>query len=299
MRTQPVAAAQAATPMPVSPYPRNMLSLPCKFGAMCYRPNCYFSHPSRVAAAAPPCRYGARCNAFEDCGFAHPKVCQTERLPEHARAALLSQGDRVIDEIRRRTQCSARVVEDDEETAALAAEDEIVVTIEGPCDDALDTAKACEALDAAKELLHWAAYVTRLPHVEVLVEKHRGWLRKRLKKYKLKKKERKHCRRAAADELEALRATPEPAPPRTFDRAEWEAFVKRPPSPGWAAAAFCPPRLGRKRRRDYEDYDCHNLDGGGYYGGYGSADEYELLCQGVKPWDEDAGDVLAALSEDY
>jgi hypothetical protein len=39
-------------------------------------------------------------------------------------------------------------------------------------------------------------------------------------------------------------------------------------------------------------------DGGGY-GGFSSADVNDLLCQGVKPWDNDAGRVLAALDGYY
>jgi len=55
------------------------------------------------------------------------------------------------------------------------------------------------------------------------------------------------------------------------------------------------------------DVDSDELDNGGCYDddygggggfGYGSDAEYELMCQGVKPWDDDAGDVLAILYGD-
>ncbi|GAA5904264.1 hypothetical protein JCM6882_003182 [Rhodosporidiobolus microsporus] len=53
---------------------------PCKFGAACTRPGCYFIHPWDVSgvpsgngggAAATPCRYGAACTRA-DCHFSHP-----------------------------------------------------------------------------------------------------------------------------------------------------------------------------------------------------------------------------------
>ncbi|GAA5845655.1 hypothetical protein JCM11251_002080 [Rhodosporidiobolus azoricus] len=53
---------------------------PCKFGAACTRPGCFFTHPWDVSgmptgtgggAAATPCRYGAACTRA-DCHFSHP-----------------------------------------------------------------------------------------------------------------------------------------------------------------------------------------------------------------------------------
>jgi len=45
--------------------------------------------------------------------------------------------------------------------------------------------------------------------------------------------------------------------------------------------------------------DCgYGSDGAGY-GGFSGADVNELLCQGIKPWDDDAGAVLAALNGDF
>ncbi|KAI4518575.1 hypothetical protein GGG16DRAFT_118292 [Schizophyllum commune] len=45
----------------------------------------------------------------------------------------------------------------------------------------------------------------------------------------------------------------------------------------------------------FDDYD----DDRHMYGGFTEDDVYELACQGVKPWDEDAGDVLAVLGGYY
>ena len=53
-----------------------------------------------------------------------------------------------------------------------------------------------------------------------------------------------------------------------------------------------------ERRREGSDNEASD-DGGGYGGGYGgfsSADVNEVLCQGVKPWDDDAGAVLMGLN---
>ena len=81
-----------------------------------------------------------------------------------------------------------------------------------------------------------------------------------------------------------------------------------------AAQDFC--NEGKNHKYDY------SYDGGAYYDSYDSYDSYEaydsegscsgdricgfspsdveeLACQGVKPWDDDAGDVLAALYGDY
>ncbi|KXZ50738.1 hypothetical protein GPECTOR_15g423 [Gonium pectorale] len=45
----------------------------------------------------------------------------------------------------------------------------------------------------------------------------------------------------------------------------------------------------------YEDEVDERMDNMGF-----TRDELnDLLCQGVKPWDEDAWDVLAALQDDY
>lgn len=41
----------------------------------------------------------------------------------------------------------------------------------------------------------------------------------------------------------------------------------------------------------------YGFDGGMY--GFSASECDELLMQGVKPWDEDAGDVLAALADGY
>ncbi|KAJ7068728.1 hypothetical protein C8F01DRAFT_1119125 [Mycena amicta] len=49
--------------------------------------------------------------------------------------------------------------------------------------------------------------------------------------------------------------------------------------------------------RDYEDMERYDVDTG--LCGFSEGDAWELACQGVKPWDDDAYDVLAALSGDY
>ncbi|GAA5850013.1 hypothetical protein JCM8547_000982 [Rhodosporidiobolus lusitaniae] len=73
-RPPPVAAA----PAPAFGAPPT--GTPCKFGAACTRPGCYFVHPWDVSgvpggngggAAATPCRYGAGCTRA-DCHFSHP-----------------------------------------------------------------------------------------------------------------------------------------------------------------------------------------------------------------------------------
>ena len=48
----------------------------------------------------------------------------------------------------------------------------------------------------------------------------------------------------------------------------------------------------RKRRRDYDETSYDSFDN---ICGFSPGDAEELMCQGVKPWDDDAGDVLAAL----
>jgi len=52
----------------------------------------------------------------------------------------------------------------------------------------------------------------------------------------------------------------------------------------------------RSRSRDGASYDSY--DSGDNICGFSPSDAEELLCQGVKPWDDDAGDVLAALNYD-
>ena len=48
---------------------------PCKFGAACHRPGCWFSHPTAPALTVPTskkaCRNGAECTR-SDCKFTHP-----------------------------------------------------------------------------------------------------------------------------------------------------------------------------------------------------------------------------------
>lgn len=54
---------------------------PCKFGLLCTRPGCIFSHPpnfrpshfqSNQSTSTVPCRFGAACTRG-DCPFQHPK----------------------------------------------------------------------------------------------------------------------------------------------------------------------------------------------------------------------------------
>lgn len=52
----------------------------------------------------------------------------------------------------------------------------------------------------------------------------------------------------------------------------------------------------RSRSRDGASYDSY--DSGDNICGFSPSDAEELLCQGVRPWDDDAGDVLAALNYD-
>lgn len=59
-------------------------------------------------------------------------------------------------------------------------------------------------------------------------------------------------------------------------------------------AMAAPPR--RNYPGNYPDYDDDEPVGPF---GFSAADEEELLCQGVKPWDDDAPAVLAALNGDY
>jgi hypothetical protein len=50
----------------------------------------------------------------------------------------------------------------------------------------------------------------------------------------------------------------------------------------------------------YGDSDDSDNEYGGYGGfGFSASDVEDLACQGVKPWDDDAADVLAVLNGDY
>ena len=51
-------------------------------------------------------------------------------------------------------------------------------------------------------------------------------------------------------------------------------------------------QAARKRRRDYDETSYDSFDN---ICGFSPSDAEELMCQGVKPWDADAGAVLAAL----
>merc|ERR1719247_2285677 len=60
------------------------MATPCRFGAKCTRPGCFFVHPpgfkvptkgeGKGGKAGTPCRNGADCKR-PDCYFAHPAVC--------------------------------------------------------------------------------------------------------------------------------------------------------------------------------------------------------------------------------
>ncbi|BGP12819.1 hypothetical protein JCM10213_008080 [Rhodosporidiobolus nylandii] len=70
--------APAAPPRATASPAGQQQGTPCKFGAACTRPGCYFVHPwdvsgvpSGSAAGGTPCRYGAGCTRA-DCHFSHP-----------------------------------------------------------------------------------------------------------------------------------------------------------------------------------------------------------------------------------
>ncbi|GAA96905.1 uncharacterized protein L969DRAFT_90320 [Mixia osmundae IAM 14324] len=59
-------------PPPSSFGPSHKQGAPCKFGAKCTRPGCYFVHPwDHAGAQQTTCRFGADCTRA-DCKFAHP-----------------------------------------------------------------------------------------------------------------------------------------------------------------------------------------------------------------------------------
>ncbi|KAH3704181.1 hypothetical protein DPMN_079237 [Dreissena polymorpha] len=53
-------------------------------------------------------------------------------------------------------------------------------------------------------------------------------------------------------------------------------------------AMRCPNLFGDSDLDDSDDYD--------KYDEYLGSDEYQLLCQGIKPWDPEAGAALAVLN---
>ena len=47
-------------------------AIPCRFGAACTHPGCYFSHPTHATHSAISCRFGAGCT-HASCTFQHPE----------------------------------------------------------------------------------------------------------------------------------------------------------------------------------------------------------------------------------
>ncbi|GAK66334.1 uncharacterized protein PAN0_012c4556 [Moesziomyces antarcticus] len=74
-RIRPPAPAFAPAPPKVlsmdAALPSQSSSRPCRFGAACTRPDCFFAHPQR-SSAATPCRFGLGCTR-PDCYFTHPE----------------------------------------------------------------------------------------------------------------------------------------------------------------------------------------------------------------------------------
>jgi hypothetical protein len=71
------------------------MSTVCKFGAKCFRKDCYFAHPERVAKEEKPaqkkvadCKYGAKCFR-KDCYFVHPAKEEEKKEEEKVVAAVV------------------------------------------------------------------------------------------------------------------------------------------------------------------------------------------------------------------
>ena len=275
----------------------------CRYGAACYRPDCLFKHPPRSIIAQPPaCRDGWHCTR-KDCGFTHPPgVHDTVRLPIELRHVLLDGGGRVIQEIRRRVRDARLHVANGQTVACL-------VDVK---------AASASALEHAREYLEWTEHIAvcrgfQLDKTrgfgQVVTQRYQGALTREKRRRvgrKLTKGEKNECKREAD-------AYKPPAHPRFFDPLEWDRFVappgRRVPTRGPASGVERAQRrrkmaqkraasASRKRRRDYDETSYDSFDN---ICGFSPSDAEELMCQGVKPWDDDAGDVLAALygGDDY
>ena len=273
----------------------------CRYGARCYRPDCKFKHPTAYVAQAPACRDGWHCTR-KDCGFTHPPgVHDTVRLPFELRHVLLDGGGRVIQEIRRRVR-DARIHIANGQTVAC------LVDVK---------AASVSALEHAREYLAWTEHIAvsrgfQLDKTrgfgQVVTQRYQGALTREKRRRvgrKLTKGEKNECKREAG-------AYKPPAQPRFFDPLEWDRFVappgRRVPTRGPASGVERAQRrrkmaqkraaasASRKRRRDYDETSYDSFDN---ICGFSPGDAEELMCQGVKPWDDDAGDVLAALYGDY
>ena len=283
------------TAAPPRPAPGGLL---CRYGAACYRPDCLFKHPPRTyIAQAPACRDGWHCTR-KDCGFTHPPgVHDTVRLPIELRHVLLDGGGRVIQEIRRRVRDARLHVANGQTVACL-------VDVK---------AASASALEHAREYLEWTEHIAvcrgfQLDKTrgfgQVVTQRYQGALTREKRRRvgrKLTKGEKNECKREAD-------AYKPPAHPRFFDPLEWDRFVappgRRVPTRGPASGVERAQRrrkmaqkraaasASRKRRRDYDETSYDSFDN---ICGFSPSDAEELMCQGVKPWDDDAGDVLAAL----
>ena len=269
----------------------------CRYGARCYRADCKFKHPTAYVAQAPACRDGWHCTR-KDCGFTHPPgVHDTVRLPFELRHVLLDGGGRVIQEIRRRVR-DARIHIANGQTVAC------LVDVK---------AASVSALEHAREYLAWTEHIAvsrgfQLDKTrgfgQVVTQRYQGALTREKRRRvgrKLTKGEKNECKREAD-------AYKPPAQPRFFDPLEWDRFVappgRRVPTRGPASGVERAQRrrkmaqkraaasASRKRRRDYDETSYDSFDN---ICGFSPSDAEELMCQGVKPWDDDAGDVLAAL----
>ena len=269
----------------------------CRYGAACYRPDCLFKHPPGRVAQAPACRDGWHCTR-KDCGFTHPPgVHDTVRLPIELRHVLLDGGGRVIQEIRRRVRDARLHVANGQTVACL-------VDVK---------AASASALEHAREYLEWTEHIAvcrgfQLDKTrgfgQVVTQRYQGALTREKRRRvgrKLTKGEKNECKREAD-------AYKPPAHPRFFDPLEWDRFVappgRRVPTRGPASGVERAQRrrkmqqkraaasASRKRRRDYDETSYDSFDN---ICGFSPSDAEELMCQGVKPWDDDAGDVLAAL----
>ena len=285
-------AAAPSSPDQYSPASGEIL---CRYGARCYRPDCKFKHPTAYVAQAPACRDGWHCTR-KDCGFTHPPgVHDTVRLPFELRHVLLDGGGRVIQEIRRRVR-DARIHIANGQTVAC------LVDVK---------AASASALEHAREYLAWTEHIAvsrgfQLDKTrgfgQVVTQRYQGALTREKRRRvgrKLTKGEKNECKREAD-------AYKPPAQPRFFDPLEWDRFVAPPgrcvPTRGPASGVERAQRrrkmaqkraaASRKRRRDYDETSYDSFDN---ICGFSPGDAEELMCQGVKPWDDDAGDVLAAL----
>ena len=287
-------AAAPSSPDQYSPASGEIL---CRYGARCYRPDCKFKHPTAYVAQAPACRDGWHCTR-KDCGFTHPPgVHDTVRLPFELRHVLLDGGGRVIQEIRRRVR-DARIHIANGQTVAC------LVDVK---------AASVSALEHAREYLAWTEHIAvsrgfQLDKTrgfgQVVTQRYQGALTREKRRRvgrKLTKGEKNECKREAD-------AYKPPAQPRFFDPLEWDRFVappgRRVPTRGPASGVERAQRrrkmaqkraaasASRKRRRDYDETSYDSFDN---ICGFSPGDAEELMCQGVKPWDDDAGDVLAAL----